>query len=208
MPANPAEAKNRTRRRLRFGLRTLFLVMTLIGVGLGIWLGHLARQREAIAAIRRAGGAVIYDFQEAEAHPRWLRDLVGEDCLTTEKLWVNLSASHVGEETFEHLKSLRQVDTLHLYGATLSDWELEILGSMRGLRTLNLSRTNINDAGLTQIAKLTELRECDLHGTRVTESGVQQLKQALPKCSIHHYVEPLPPVEQPQNQKPMGGGYF
>ena len=51
------------RRFLRFSVRGMIVVVLLIGV----WMGWLVRntriQREAIAAIRKAGGRVLYDWQ-------------------------------------------------------------------------------------------------------------------------------------------------
>ena len=54
-------------RRVRISLRGLMVVVLVIGGGLG-WVMQRARvQREAVAAIRRAGGSVLYDLAPKQA---------------------------------------------------------------------------------------------------------------------------------------------
>ncbi len=80
------------RRWHQFTLRTLLIVVTLAGCGLG-WLGVKVRearvQAAAVAAILKQGGFVFYDYQ-FDAHdvsiedaappvPNWLRSAMGGD---------------------------------------------------------------------------------------------------------------------------------
>lgn len=51
------------RQWLRISVRGLIVLVLIIGAGLG-WIVHGVRsQREAVAAIRRDGGAVLYDWE-------------------------------------------------------------------------------------------------------------------------------------------------
>jgi hypothetical protein len=51
------------RRYLRFSVRGLIVLVLVIGAGLG-WIVRSARmQREAVAAIKNAGGSVSYDWR-------------------------------------------------------------------------------------------------------------------------------------------------
>src|SRR5947209_6373548 len=54
------------RRWLRFSLRTLLLLVLILGVGLG-WLGNVIirvrHQRQIVAGIGAAGGQVAYDYR-------------------------------------------------------------------------------------------------------------------------------------------------
>jgi len=72
-------------------MRGLIVLVLVIGAGLG-WMVRTVRdaqiQREAVAAIRNAGGRVTYDWEWTEQGdipggkpwaPRWLTDLVGVD---------------------------------------------------------------------------------------------------------------------------------
>ncbi len=69
------------RRFLRFSVRVLIVVVLVMGAGLG-WLVRSARiQRDAVAAIKDAGGSVVYDRERSNRKsipggkpwvPRWL----------------------------------------------------------------------------------------------------------------------------------------
>src|SRR4051812_18842713 len=76
------------RRYVRFSVRGLVIAVLVIGGWLG-WIAHRARvQREAVAAIKRAGGHVYYDWERNDGKPvpngkprwpRWLVDRLGID---------------------------------------------------------------------------------------------------------------------------------
>src|SRR5262245_5025697 len=74
------------RRRLRISVRGMMALVLIVGVGLG-WVIHRAHvQRDAVAAITRAGGQVMYDWQYRDGRrvsfgvpggPRWLARILG-----------------------------------------------------------------------------------------------------------------------------------
>jgi hypothetical protein len=84
----PDQPRPKSRRfGLRISVRGLIVLVLVVGVWLD-WIVHRAKvQREAVAAIERAGGDVMYDWQwqyNAPARgrpwaPRWLVDRVGID---------------------------------------------------------------------------------------------------------------------------------
>src|SRR5689334_19696866 len=58
-----------TRRRwLRYSLRTLFVLVTLLCVWLGLWANRAERQKRAVAWFKAHGGEVHYDY-EFTMHP-------------------------------------------------------------------------------------------------------------------------------------------
>ncbi len=74
-------------RYLRFNVRGLIVLVLVVGAGLG-WVVRSARiQREAVAAIKSAGGHVEYDADRSNETaisvrrraPRWLVDFLGVD---------------------------------------------------------------------------------------------------------------------------------
>src|SRR6476659_4651164 len=91
-------------RWFRFSLRTLLLLITALCVWLGIQVNAARRQREAVAAILKAGGRVHYDYEivpqpwppktlqtgiygiDPQAKlpgPAWLRQGIGDDSFRT-----------------------------------------------------------------------------------------------------------------------------
>ena len=147
------------RHYLRFSLRGLIVLVLLIGG----WLGWIVRnaqvQREAVAAIERAGGWVTYDAGWSDNPdpigrlpwaPKWLVDAVGIDC-------------------FAHC------DTVRITGKG-SDKELARVGHLPAIISLVFSDANVTDAGLAHLKGLTKLSELELNGTQITDAGLVHLK--------------------------------
>src|SRR5262245_12387912 len=78
-------------RRLRFSLRTLLVLVTLLCVGLGWYVSRVRPQKAAVAKLRAHGIKVGYEFQRDElgryfvdgydgsAVPKWILQLLGRD---------------------------------------------------------------------------------------------------------------------------------
>src|SRR6516165_8790615 len=83
MSGEPNRSPRSWRRFLRFGVRGLIVLVLVIGAGLG-WIVRQAHiQRDAVAAIKHAGGSVKYDWEYVSKGnpwaPRWLVDWLGVD---------------------------------------------------------------------------------------------------------------------------------
>ena len=67
--------------RPRFTLRTFVAITTTMGVVIAVYLGRVADQRNAVAAIREVGGTVIYssDTHEIGHITAWLSSSLGPD---------------------------------------------------------------------------------------------------------------------------------
>jgi hypothetical protein len=69
MTSQPDPVPPRWRRYLRLSVRGLIVLVLAIGAGLG-WIVHEAHvQRDAVAAIRKAGGSVTYDWAWKDGQP-------------------------------------------------------------------------------------------------------------------------------------------
>lgn len=78
----------------RFSCRSAFILMTLLGVWLGVQVKRAIDQRNAVAAVSQLGGRVVYDYQQkpgqlglfawdgAPAGPSWLRQAIGDEYFT------------------------------------------------------------------------------------------------------------------------------
>jgi hypothetical protein len=154
MPSPP-----RPRWRLRLTVKALLALVLVIGVLLG-WLVHRAKvQRDAVSAIRAAGGHVTYDFEKAQwsgksggisPGPEWLVDILGVDFL-----------ANVIQVSFREAQS---------------DEVLAQVGRLHKLERLDAQTTHITDVGLAHLAGLSELRSLSCMGSPgLTDAGLAAL---------------------------------
>jgi hypothetical protein len=201
---------DKPRRWLRFSLRSLFLLVLVIGVSLA-WTIYKAREQGiAVAALKEMGWLVEYD--NSPRPPTVLermRKLLGEDESRSVTM-VNGRWSEITDAGLAHLEGLTQLQSLylnetqvtdaglvHLRGLSqlaaflslsdtqVSDAGLVHLGGLTQLIYLILDGTQVTDAGLAHLRGLTRLKVLTLDATQVTDAGVQRLKRALPNCDIN-----------------------
>jgi internalin A len=175
---------SRPRRRiLRLSVRGLIVVVLVIGAGLGSIVRSARMQRQAVAAIERAGGTVIFNWQLPNAafvangspwRPKWLVDRVCIDyfghAVEVHLLPRRLNA---GLRPVEHL---REVEALIVDGPFVTDDGLPHLRGLTNLVKLSLRSTRVADAGLAHLKGLTNLTTLDLSSTQVTDAGLAHLK--------------------------------
>ena len=170
--------------RFRFSLRGLMIAIGILGVGAG-WLVHRAHvQRDAVAAIERAGGKVMYDWQWRNARklpdgrirwPNWLVDRIVVDFFA-DVTYVNLGLDG-SDELLVQVGQLYRLEYLRLARAwRLSDAGLENLKGLTALQWLSLDETKIGDAGLAHLKNLKQLQTLLLGLTKVTDAGLSYLK--------------------------------
>jgi internalin A len=73
-----------------------------------------------------------------------------------------------------HIKGLTNLETLHLFGPTITDAGLESIQSLTNLKMLELARTSVSDAGLKKLGGLEKLMWLDLQQTNVTLSDQER----------------------------------
>ena len=178
-------------RKLRFTLRTLFLLLTLCAVWFGYQTNTARRQRIAVEAIESAGGHVRYDYQRDLANsqgepklpgPNWLRKIIGDDHFrrVVEVDWNGKKSFTVDE--LSNLKNLPSLDTLNLNFSGIDDSGLAEIAFLRQLKTLWLEKCDgVTDAGLADISQLSNLEDLALLATCCTDSGVQSHIPSLTK---------------------------
>ena len=173
------------RRYLRFSVRGLIVLVLVIGVWLG-WIVRSARiQREAVAAIEKAGGiASYYDWEWTTGGiipgrkpwaPRWLVDLIGVDYfghVTTVAVLLVLNAIRRSVRTGRASHSTEQ---LYLVGTSLSDSgctsaRADQPSAARPLLYAGHRHRVSASEGLTNLSLLR------LDNTRVTNAGLAHLK--------------------------------
>jgi internalin A len=185
MVCEPDRSPRSWRRFLRFGVRGLIVLVFVIGAGLG-WIVREARsQREAVAAIKNAGGTVIYDWEFNNGKPlpggkpwapKWLVNLVGIDYFghVTAAVAHDLSAV-TSDEVIAHVGLLTRIESLILHHSAISDAGLVHLKGLINLSTLWVDSTLVTDTGLVHLKGLTRLSYLWLSDTRVTDAGLAHL---------------------------------
>ena len=182
------------RRWLRLSVRGLMILVLILGGGIG-WIVHRARvQRDAVAAIEKAGGWVRYDWESGKfvflprrppGWPRWLVDRLGIDYFGNV-----VSVELYGRGSDAELVSVARLDSvcmLNLSGSSVTDAGLCDVGGMSCLFELCLDDTDITDVGIAHLKRLTNLRRLCLDRTDVTDHGVAHLQglTRLTKLSVN-----------------------
>jgi hypothetical protein len=145
---------------MRYSLRTLLIVTTVLLIWLGRQAEEVHQQRAVVKVVDRLHGALGYDDSPSGSPLR--RRLAG---------WL-------GRET------IANIDAVYLGGTTAGDDDLAPLGKLRGLRTVVLTSSAVTDLGLAHLRGLPSLEAIDLRFTAVTEAGVTDLRRALPHAKI------------------------
>ena len=197
----PTGSTSRTWRKfLRFSTRGLIVVVLVMGAGLG-WVVRSARlQREAVAAIRRAGGHVVDGYprqglmscglepEPRHPGPRVPRRL--EEAIGTDYFFHPFEVSFKGtgsDNDLSHVAQLESLERLWIERSNVSDAGLAHLQGLNGLTYLSLVNNNVSDAGLVHLNGLSQLEDLDVQWTRVTAAGVRALQQVLPKLRVSNY---------------------
>jgi hypothetical protein len=166
------------RRWQRFSLRTLFVVVTVIGGWLAYEANRIHEQARAVAIIESLGGYVDYDFRRRLGYdaeppgPRWLRSVLGE----------YYAAKVIEAQLSRDAPTLRGGGRPELF----TDEHARQIAVLVDLDWLVLDDTKMTDEGLQCLKSLKKLGRLDLEGTPVTEQGVMELRRALPQARISH----------------------
>jgi Leucine-rich repeat (LRR) protein len=166
-------------------MRGLIVVVLVIGVGLG-WIVREAHiQRDAVAAIKKAGGVVRYDWEWRDGNsipggepwaPRWLTDRIGVDYFGRVTRVELISVPSATNTTLAHVGRLTRLQELSVESPSVTDAGLEHMKALTELSNLRLRCTHVTDAGLERLKGLTKLSVLDLSDAQVTDAGLVHLK--------------------------------
>jgi hypothetical protein len=186
-------SEKRWRGWLRFSLRSLVVVVLV----LGLWLGSIVRsarlQQEAVAAILKLQGTARYDWERKDGRnlksggpsaPKWLVDLVGVDYFSHVTQVRLVATPQLSEKEITLISQLSGLEELDLHRSPITDRSLEKFAGLTSLQSLTLFHTDVGDPGLKHLRRMSRLRILSLENTRVTDQGATALQSALPKLSI------------------------
>ena len=188
----PASVVKPKRRWLSYSLRTMLLLVTLLCVWLGVQVNRANKQRRAVEAIEKLGGAVMYDCEERRYRPggsgskppgpAWLRTLIGRDYFDTvvQVDLVDLYDEDAIDIVLQHAAKLPDIQYVGSWSRSprISDNELVRLKGLTHLEQLAFSFDDVSDTGLAQLRGLVQLRGLWLsRNGMITDSGLKQLAE-------------------------------
>jgi Leucine Rich Repeat (LRR) protein len=148
---------------------------------------------DAIAAVKKAGGAVLQVAQnDARLDVAFhLADgKIGDDQVAAVKglgnilYSLNLRGTEITDKGLEYLKDAKSLTRLHLERTKITDAGLANLAGLESLEYLNLYGTEVSDAGVQSLAGLKNLKRLYVWQTKVTEEGQAKFKAAAPNVLL------------------------
>jgi len=161
---------------MRYGLRTMMILLAIVAAGLGFWKAFVTPiqvQHAAEKHLLTKGAKIAWSTPRGN---NWLRSIVG-DYLFSEIVMVDLERRKIDKEDIAALSELRSVNRLYLASTSIDDDGLKSISGLTKVQRLSLWRTKITDEGLKHLAELDELFRIDIKHTQVTEDGLQHLKE-------------------------------
>lgn len=170
---------------MRYRLRTLLLLVTVLCVGPGAFVAYqqtlARRQQAAVEHVKRWGGLAITPMP---TRPAWLRAIMGDDSFgNTKRVWLN--DANIGDADLVQVAHFSNLETLDLGWTNISDAGLAHLRHLTKLEDLALEGTRVTDQGILQLRNLKSLRVIWLGDTQVTAAGRARLQEHLPNARIH-----------------------
>jgi hypothetical protein len=167
--------------KVRLSVRTLMVLVLLVGGGLGWYIREVRLQIAAVAAVEKARGHVGYAWEYKDDQPAyggkprapaWLIGRLGVDYFEPV---VSVGIYQEGTDAdLATIGNLRRLAQLNVIGAKMTDEGLASLRGVTGFRSLSLSSVPITDAGLRHLA-LKRLRWLILQNTRITDASLPLL---------------------------------
>ena len=194
MPPAPLSAAPK-RRWFQWSLRTLFVVVTVLSVALGIVLHRARTRREALRAIDELGGG----YSITIGGTAWLRSIVNDDKYFYDISRISFRNTPERPFTDENLASVidsintfKRPKLLDLTDTDVTDNGLPHLYRVRNLEGLRLGSTTVADAGLTdaglvKLEPLSSLKTLDISNTKATDEGIARFKRSVPGCRVQHF---------------------
>jgi hypothetical protein len=206
LPTMNDSAPKTKRHVLRYSLRVMLLLLTVIGVALGWTLHNIRDQGIAVAALEKLGCNLGFADSTLSVLP-WTGTLVGKDGIRNVVFFDSLK-SHINDSDLALLRGLPHLKSLHLASTHVTDAGLVNVQGLTELVELSLPDTQVGGQGLANLEGLKQLQWLDLDGTQVTDAdlihfrgmknlttlrlkrtkvtnaGAQELQKALPNCKI------------------------
>ena len=181
----PASPSNR-RHRFHISLRAMMLLVLVFGSWLGWFVRSVRVQQNAVAAIKKAGGTVVYDLEwrNGGSNPyrrSWVPEFLGGD-----QAWMpDWIIRGPGLDYFGNVVEASLIPSRANDPNAANDATLALVGQLRRLQGLRLNSTAITDAGLAHLTSLTELRDLQIGYTQIDDAGLAHIKGLTSLTSLY-----------------------
>ena len=176
------------RRWLRFSLRTLLVIMTVLAISLGLYFKSLRDRKAAIGAMEKLGGAISLKYNG----PEWLRKMVNDDKCFWNPVAVRFQPHHpITDQELQsavpYLKNFGDLNYLAFRESQVTNEGLKhLLPLAERLLVLDLSDTAVSDDGIVHLKQLPKLMFVRVkEGTAITPAGIGEFERALPGCKCN-----------------------
>jgi hypothetical protein len=159
------------------------LLIAAVAACLGRQVNLANTQRNAVAAIRRSGGSVVFDYEfDARGNrrsgrcwaPTWLQDAFGPDYFRT--VYAFDMPSKTKGADLDFTRSLTDLRIFTLWDSDVRDEHLTHIRSMPHLIRIDLGKTHAGDGTIENMAHLSRLESLWLRDTDVTDAGLVHLR--------------------------------
>ncbi len=171
-------------RRRRAIAGSLVVAALAIVVLYGCWELINGPQRHAVAAIQKAGGSVIYDWEWANGRPalsggeppwpKWLVKVLGQESFG-HVVMVDLIVKDADDALMTQIGSLDHLEHLTLNTRKMTREGFAQLEKLTGLEVLHLPNQQFTDDDLRHLTGMTKLKELTLIGPGVSNTGLAYL---------------------------------
>ncbi len=171
-------------RRRRTIASTLVVAALSLVVLYGCWESVVGPQRDAVAAIQKAGGSAFYEWEWTSGRPappgaeppwpKWLVKTLGRDAFGN-VVAVNLIGRDAGDALMTHIGCLRHLEWLYLSDGIRTGTGFAQLEKLTALEMLALPNHRFSDDDLSHLAGMTKLKQIALIGPQITDKGLAHL---------------------------------
>ena len=191
---------------LRFGSRTLFLLIAVTAILLAVMMNSLQRRRIAMVTMRDAGFTMAVETYG----PNSFRKALGDDnyfqrphaatahYLDDEQFekvckhmasfptlaWLDMSESKITDRSAKEIRRVKSLRYLRLSSTRITDDTIAALVSLPHLQKMWLDGTQVTDASVNDLCQMQSLVELKLSGTEISPRGIARLRMGLRDCKI------------------------
>ena len=178
------ESKPKRRRRIRFGIRGVLILTTVLAIVMAYVLAPLldySNQRGLAKTASQMGikmkthGYRFREFSVARSVIGYFKPELKVDAVYE----FDASEANLTDDDVANLVGIRRLEVLDLSNTKITDKALESIAKFRDLTILRLNNTKLTDAGIKRLEKLPHLAVLDTTGTDVSYEQLKSLDSKI-----------------------------